>query len=68
MQAYVPFDWPEKKFSFKYLVARMPRAERAEEADKEADWMFTVNSLGEDNDAGRSDGGESQDRDGMRPG
>jgi hypothetical protein len=51
----------------------MPRAERAEEADKEADWMswITVNSLGEDNDvndAGRSDGGESEDRDGMRPG
>ena len=34
-----PFDWPERKFSFKYVVGRMPRAERVEEGDKEADWM-----------------------------
>ena len=39
----------------------MPRAERAEEAKKKADWMswIKVNSLDEDSDsdAGRSDGG-----------
>jgi hypothetical protein len=43
----------------------MARAERAEEADKEADWLswITVNSLYEDNDARRSDGGAKTEND-----
>lgn len=59
----VPFDWPEKKFSlkfsFKYLVARMPRAERVEVVDKSGsrsnavDYCKQKKSLEEDNDAGR---------------